>query len=71
MNSDEIKSLIIKVLLMVLSPLAMKFHTDGSTLTAIVTDLVDAGVLAYGVYDHWNMKKAPETSTVIPAKAGA
>lgn len=64
MNKDEIVSLGVKVALMVLSPLALKYHLDGATLSAIVADLVDAGVLAYGVYDHWNMKKVPEAATV-------
>lgn len=64
MNQDEIKSLLVKVALVVLSPLAVKFHTDGSTISAIVTDLADAGILLFGVYDHWNMKKVPETAVV-------
>lgn len=60
MNSDEIKSLAVKIALVVLSPLAAKYHISGDTVTAIVIDLVDAGVLAYGIYDHWNMVKVPE-----------
>ena len=69
MNSDEIKSLIVKVLLVILSPLAAKFHTDGNTVSAIVTDLADAGILIYGVYSHWNMKKVPEAARVVSTGA--
>lgn len=64
MNQDEIKSLIIKVLLMVLTPLAAKFHADSNTLPAFASDIADAIVLGYGTYDHWNMAKVPENSMV-------
>ena len=67
MNKDEIISLITKILLMVLTPIAAKQHVDGNTVTAIVTDLVDAGVLGYGIYSHWNMKKVSETAIITPA----
>jgi len=70
MNSDEIKSLIVKILLIVLSPYAAKLHTDGATLQAIAVDLTDAGVLIFGIYDHWNQKKVPENSTAILLPGG-
>ena len=67
MNKDEITSLAVKILLMVLTPVAVQHHISGDNVTAFVTDLVDAAVLAYGVYSHWNMKKVPETAQVTPA----
>lgn len=68
MNKDEIESLAVKILLMALSPLAVQLHLDQSTTAAIATDVADLLVLGFGVYQHWNMKKVPETATVIPTK---
>lgn len=65
MNSSEIQSLIVKILLMVLSPVAAKYHVDGNLVPAIAADVADLLVLAYGVYSHWNMKKVPELSTAV------
>lgn len=67
MNNDEIRSLIVKMLIMVLSPLGTKFGIDGNTVAAIATWAASGLVLAYGIYDHWNMRKVPETATVLPA----
>jgi hypothetical protein len=65
MNSDEIQSLIVKVLLMILTPLGTKFGIDGNTVAAIAAWAASGAVLGYGVYSHWNMKKVPENSTAI------
>lgn len=65
MNSDEIQSLIVKVLLMILTPLGTKFGIDGNTVAAIAAWLAGGLVLGYGIYSHWNMKKVPENSTVL------
>lgn len=70
MNKDEIESLIVKMLLMGLSPLAVQLHLDQNTTAAIATDVADLLVLGFGVYQHWNMKKVPETATVIPPVKG-
>jgi len=66
MNSDEIKSLIVKVLIMVLTSVATAMHLtpDASSIATAAADIADLGVLAYGVYIHWNMRKVPETSVV-------
>ena len=61
MNSDEIKSLVVKILLVVFSSLAAKYHISGDTVTAVASDVADLGVIGYGIYDHWNMKKVAET----------
>lgn len=67
MNSDEIKSLAIKMFIMAITPIATKYHIDGNWVPAVAADVADLIVLGYGVYRHWNMKTVPETSTVIPA----
>lgn len=72
MNNDEIKTLAIKVLLIVLTSLATALHQNYGTesLTAFATDIVDAGVLGYGLYRSTNMKLVPEASTAIHVAAG-
>ena len=65
MNTDEIKSLLVKILLIALGPLATKFSIDGNTTTAVATWLATGVILAYGIYDHWNMKKVPENAKVL------
>lgn len=65
MNKDEIVSLIVKILLMVLSPIAVKYHLDGNTMSAIAADIADAAVLGFSIWSHWNQKKVPETSIAI------
>ncbi len=61
MNSDEIKSLIVKVSLVALSGVATGLHMSGDQLTAIVTDLADVIVLGIGIWMHRGMVKTPET----------
>jgi hypothetical protein len=65
MNTDEIASLARKVLIMVLTSLATKLHMDGSQVAAVATDIVDLGMVAWGVYAHWDMKKVPEDARVV------
>lgn len=66
MNRDEVKSLAVKVGLVVFSGLASKYHISGQTVAAIISDVADLGFLVYGVYDHWNMRKVPEHAKVVP-----
>jgi uncharacterized membrane protein YebE (DUF533 family) len=68
MNSDEIKSLIVKVLIMVLTPIATKYGIDGDAVASGAAAVASLAVLGYGIYDHWNMKKVPETAQVIPVR---
>ena len=70
MNADEIRSLLVKLLLMALTPLATRFGIDGNTTAAISAWLASGFVLAYGVYDHWNMKKVPATATALELPKG-
>lgn len=70
MNNDEIKSLVVKILLLAITPLATKYHIDGNTTMAIATDVADAAVVGFGIYDHWNMKKVPETAKVVAPDPG-
>lgn len=65
MNSDEIQSLIVKVLLMILTPLGTKFGIDGNTVASVAAWLAGGVVLGYGIYAHWNMKKVPEKAIIV------
>jgi hypothetical protein len=69
MNKDEIQSLIVKVLIMVLTSIATAMHMtpDASSIATAAVDIGSLGMLAFAVYQHWNMKKVPETSIVLPA----
>lgn len=55
---------------MVLTSVATKYHIDGNTVVAIATDIVDLGVVGWGVYAHWNMKKVPENAGMIQQAGG-
>jgi hypothetical protein len=71
MTADSWKSLIIKILLMILTPLAAQLHLSmGPTdLAAIAADLADLAVLAYGVYRSSGMKLVPHASVAIEKPA--
>lgn len=67
MNSDAMKSLAIKVAVMILTALATQLHVSGGAgdITALATDLVDAGFLIYGVYRSYGMKIVPHSAVAI------
>lgn len=66
MTKDAWISLLVKILLMVLTPLAAQMHiNDGATLTAFSTDIADAIVLLYGMYAQWNMKRVKKDAVVV------
>jgi hypothetical protein len=65
MNQDEILSLVRKLMIAGLSALATKLHLDANTGLAIATDLADAAVLVWGVYEHRGMKKVPEAAKIV------
>jgi hypothetical protein len=67
MNSDEIRSLIVKVLIAVLGPIATKYGIDGNTVASVAAWIGTGAVLIYGIYDHWNQRKVPENAVVLPA----
>jgi len=68
MSSDEITSLVVKMLIMVLMPLGTKYGLDGNTIVAIASWLGAGAALAYGVYSHRGMKLIPNKATglVLP-----
>lgn len=71
MTKDAWISLLVKVLLMVLTPLAAQLHiSDGATLTAFATDLADIIVLAYGMYLQWNMKRVSKNAVAVLPNSG-
>jgi hypothetical protein len=67
MTPDSWKSLIIKILLMILTPLAAQLHLSAgpSDLSAIAADLADLAVLLYGVYRTYGTKNVPHNSVAI------
>jgi hypothetical protein len=60
MTSDSWKSLIIKIMLMILTPLAAQLH-----LSMGAADLADIVVLIYGVYRSSGMKLVPHAAVAI------
>ena len=68
MNSDEVKAIIFKVLLLILAPLGTKYGIDGNTVTSTCLWLSSGAVLAYAIYDHWNLKKVPESAIAVKAR---
>ena len=65
MNSDEISSLVTKIVLSLCSGLAAKYGVDGNVVATLASGAGALAALAFGVYQHWNLKKVPETATVI------
>lgn len=71
MNNDEIKTIIIKILLIGLSSLAAALHINlGNSALPIVTDVADLIVLGYGIYRSTNMKLVPEHTTAVEVAGG-
>jgi hypothetical protein len=75
--SIDWKSLIIKILLMVITPAAAQLHLNlgAGSLYAIAADLADLIVLGYGVYRSKGMKLVPHHALVVdpiitPANVG-
>ena len=66
MTRDAWISLLVKVLLMILTPLAAQLHiNDGASLTAIATDIADLIVLGYGVWSHYGMDKVKAVVQIL------
>ena len=69
MNSDEIQSLVTKLVVMVLSSMSGAAAMNNSQVTAIATGAGAVAAVLFGVYQHWNMKKIPEKAVVASAPA--
>jgi hypothetical protein len=65
MNSHEIVTLLVKTLILVLTPIATKYHIDGNLVPAFTTDAADLLVVVYSIWRNTNMKIVPETATAI------
>jgi hypothetical protein len=65
MNSDEIISLIVKLIVAMLSTWFGAAIASDQQTTAIATGIGAAITIGVGIYNHWNMKKVPETATVV------
>lgn len=61
------KSLIIKILLMILTPLSVQLHLNmgAASLSAIASDLADLIVLGYGLYRSSGMRLVPHHAIVV------
>lgn len=68
MNGDEINSLVTKIVLTVFSIWGGAAGATGSQGQAVAAGAGALAAIAWGVYSHWNMKKAPEGAVVIPPK---
>ena len=69
MNSDEINSLVTKIVLSVLSVWLGTGIATQSQEQTIAAGIGALAAIAYGTYMHWNMKKVPENSIVtLPEK---
>ena len=66
MNSDEIASLLRKIILAVAASTGGATFVSGNDAASIASGLVSIGTIAWGVYEHWNMKKVPENTVAIP-----
>ena len=77
MNSDELTSHAIKIVIAVLTWVAARYLPPdvGASLSqyipTIAAGVVALGAFAYGVYLHWNQKSVPENSTALQLPAGA
>jgi hypothetical protein len=66
-NSEMWKSLLIKILLMILTPLAVQLHIQSGVvnLPAIAADIADLLLAAFSVYRSSGMKLAPHSGIVV------
>lgn len=68
--NDELKGLLVKVGLAVMTALATKLHLDpslNSIYPALAADLADVIILGYGIYNARGMKKVPVDAHVTVA----
>ncbi len=65
MNSDEIQSAIVKVVCMAGAGWAGAHGIGTDQLSGTAGAFLSLVSLGYGIYSHWNMKKVPETATVV------
>lgn len=68
MNSDSIKSSITRAAGIAVGWLAGRYHLDPTQVGAMMSDAGYVGsvaAFAVGAYQHWGMKKVPETSIAI------
>lgn len=62
MNEDEVRSAVVKILIVLLTALATALHIQlgAANIQAMAADLGGLIIVWYGIYDHWNMIKVPE-----------
>lgn len=62
---------IITVLVALIGPTAVQDGISDSMLKNALNGIIAVGVVGYALWSHWNMKKVPESATVIPPVAKA
>jgi uncharacterized membrane protein YebE (DUF533 family) len=65
MNEDEIISLLTKVVLTSSATYLGAHGVDVTQVPGAISGAIAVGSFAFGVYQHWNMKKVPETSVAV------
>ena len=68
MNSDEIQSLAIKVIVGISAGFAGSHGISITDWTGDIAAIVSVLAIIVGVYQHWNQKKVPETAIVSMPK---
>jgi len=63
MTNDAIQSIIQRVLIVLLTSLAAKFHLNNDHVAGAAADLADLIVLGLGVWQHYGMVKVPAPAT--------
>lgn len=73
MNSDEIKSMVTRIIIVACSGLATKYGVDGNTLAALAGAIATLAAFGYGVWENRGKKKVPveATAVVLPPEAKA
>lgn len=69
MNS-ETTSTLVKILIMILTPIATKYHLDGNLVPAFAADAADIMVLAFSFWRNRGQKLVPTNSVAIQIAPG-
>jgi hypothetical protein len=71
MNQDAVKSNVTRFIVGALGYCAGRYHLSGDQVLAIASDGGTIAAFLYGAYQHWGMKRVPETAVVVPATSPA
>ncbi|MDE2096636.1 MAG: hypothetical protein KGL39_05260 [Patescibacteria group bacterium] len=65
LNGDEINALVTKIVAVGMSSWLGASVATSAQQQTIAAGLGTLAAVLWGVYSHWNMKKVPETATVV------